>query len=501
MEYLHTLSQRIGSGNIALDLAVLFVAALVFAAVMALEGAVQRKRERREAERFERVAGVAGRLEKLEKTLNNFRTDSLRSGELLRSELQHARADIAALVRASGGTPSAPPSSSEANEPGAGGEQQAAAPAEEPEPAPAAETAPLAPDEAREAEAAAEAEEQPEAPEALAQRLRRTRAGIWSQLRAVLKGSPKIDAAALEEIESHLIASDIGVKTVQALVEQAKSELKDGRSVTESSLLEELKARVRTILKLDAPHNPEIRALRRPDGPSIVMMVGVNGVGKTTTTAKLAAQCKAQGARVLMVAADTFRAAAVEQLVTWGEKIGVPVVHGAADAKPATVVFDAMERAKWESFDVVIIDTAGRLHTKSNLMQELEGVKNVIRRHLPSAPHEVLLVLDGSTGQNALSQAREFNQALSLTGLIVTKLDGTPRGGIVIAIKAELGIPVRYIGVGEGPGDLRTFVPDDFVNALFDFSDAAAPESSAPLSAHAETRRRKRRDSEGAIVH
>src|SRR5262249_37798481 len=157
-----------------------------------------------------------------------------------------------------------------------------------------------------------------------------------------------------------------------------------------------------------------------------------NGVGKTTTTAKLAAQWKERGAKVLMVAADTFRAAAVEQLVSWGEKIGVGVVRGAPDAKPATVVFDAMERAKWESVDVVIIDTAGRLHTKSNLMQELEGIKNVIRRHQPSAPHEVLLVLDGSTGQNALNQAREFNEAITLTGLVVTKLDGTPRGGIVI---------------------------------------------------------------------
>ena len=218
------------------------------------------------------------------------------------------------------------------------------------------------------------------------------------------------------------------------------------------------------------------------------MVVGVNGVGKTTTVAKLASNWSKAGFKVVVAAADTFRAAAVDQLVTWCSRIGVEVVTGAPNAKPQAVVFDAMVKAKELGAEVLLIDTAGRLHTKANLMQELEGVRNIVQRHDPDAPHETILVVDGATGQNALSQAKEFNQAVKLTGVIVTKLDGTPKGGIVVAIRSEYGIPVRYIGVGEGPDDLREFNSPEFVEALFATTDV----SDQATSAHGQVRRRRR---------
>jgi fused signal recognition particle receptor len=199
----------------------------------------------------------------------------------------------------------------------------------------------------------------------------------------------------------------------------------------------------------------------------VILVVGVNGVGKTTTVAKLATRYEAQGKKVLAVAADTFRAAAVQQLKEWGSRKGFEVYAGAENAKPAAVVFDGMVAAKEKGADVVLIDTAGRLHTKSNLMQELEGVRNSIRRHIPDAPHETILVVDGVSGQNALMQARDFNASTPLTGLVVTKLDGTPKGGIIVAISQELKIPVVYVGVGEKAEDLLPFSPDEFVDGLF----------------------------------
>jgi fused signal recognition particle receptor len=204
-----------------------------------------------------------------------------------------------------------------------------------------------------------------------------------------------------------------------------------------------------------------------PSGsPQVILVVGVNGVGKTTTVAKLAARYSKQGKRVMVIAADTFRAAAVQQLEEWSKRVGFTLVKGAENAKPGAVVFDGMAAAKDGSVDVVLIDTAGRLHTKSNLMQELEGVRNSIRKHVPDAPHETILVLDGVSGQNALAQAREFNGAVQLTGIVVTKLDGTPKGGILIAISQELKIPVLYVGVGEKAEDLIPFDADQFVDAL-----------------------------------
>jgi fused signal recognition particle receptor len=197
-----------------------------------------------------------------------------------------------------------------------------------------------------------------------------------------------------------------------------------------------------------------------------VLVVGVNGVGKTTTVAKLAARYVEQGKKVVLVAADTFRAAAVEQLVEWGRRLNLKVISGAADAKPGTVVFDGMVAAKEAEAEVIIIDTAGRLHTKSNLMQELEGIRNSIRKHVPEGPHETVLVLDGVSGQNALVQAREFNEAVDVTGIVITKLDGTPRGGILVAISQELKLPVFFVGVGERAQDLVPFSKQEFVEAL-----------------------------------
>ena len=217
------------------------------------------------------------------------------------------------------------------------------------------------------------------------------------------------------------------------------------------------------------------------------MVVGVNGVGKTTSIGKLAAMFKSKGHSVMLAAADTFRAAAVDQLEQWGNRLGVKVVRGADEAKPSTVVFSAMEQAKADNVDILIIDTAGRLHTKTSLMQELSGVRNIISRHEASAPHEVLLVIDGTTGQNGLVQAQQFHDATKLSGIVVTKLDGTAKGGIVVAIQNELGVPVRYIGVGEGLEDLRPFNSEEFVDALLDSS-----RPTEVVSEHGLRRRRRR---------
>lgn len=216
--------------------------------------------------------------------------------------------------------------------------------------------------------------------------------------------------------------------------------------------------------------------------PMVVLVVGVNGVGKTTTVAKLAAQYMEQGKRVMVIAADTFRAAAVQQLEEWAKRVNFTLVKGPEGAKPGAVVYDGMAAAKDGSFDVVLIDTAGRLHTKSNLMQELEGVRNSIRKHIPDAPHETVLVVDGVSGQNALAQAREFNSAVKLTGVLVTKLDGTPKGGIIVAISQELNVPVLFVGVGEKVGDLVRFDSQEFVTALIEESPSTS-ESGALIQA------------------
>ncbi len=269
-----------------------------------------------------------------------------------------------------------------------------------------------------------------------------------------------LDPAAQEELESVLLASDIGVRTVSKLMgrlREAGHASEDTRSVMRATILDALQGGQRD------PIEPQIRKGPRP---FVILAVGVNGVGKTTTIAKLAQRVKQGGLTPLLVAADTFRAAAIEQLELWGGRIGVDVIRHKQGADPSAVVFDGLAAARARGVDVVLIDTAGRLHTKTNLMEELKKVKRVLARELPGAPHEVLLVLDGTVGQNALSQARQFHEAVGVTGIALTKLDGTARGGVVVAIAEELKIPVRLIGVGEAAEDLQDFDARAFVDAL-----------------------------------
>jgi fused signal recognition particle receptor len=267
----------------------------------------------------------------------------------------------------------------------------------------------------------------------------------------------------LDDLEEMLITSDVGARVADALVSTVKDRAAQNHEVTETELRDLLKEGIRKeLIAVPSEHR-----MYQPVGtPLVMLVVGVNGVGKTTTVAKLATRYQEQGKKVVAIAADTFRAAAVQQLKEWGNRSNFFVYSGAENAKPAAVVFDGMIAAKEQGADVVLIDTAGRLHTKSNLMQELEGVRNSIRRHVPDAPHETILVVDGVSGQNALSQAREFNASTPLTGLVVTKLDGTPKGGIIVAISQELKIPVFYVGVGEKASDLLTFSVDEFIDGL-----------------------------------
>ncbi|CAH2032687.1 signal recognition particle-docking protein FtsY [Trichlorobacter ammonificans] len=292
--------------------------------------------------------------------------------------------------------------------------------------------------------------------------LKKTTDGLVGRIDALVLGKKEINADTLEELEEILITSDIGVATTVELIralEQrlSRQELKDGQAL-KSALKEELLSR------LLACHQSF-----RPEGatPFVVLVVGVNGVGKTTTIGKLAARYAAEGKRVLLAAGDTFRAAAAEQLVVWGERAGVEVIRHQEGADPSAVAFDACKAAVARKTDLLIIDTAGRLHTKVNLMEEMKKIRRVIEREIPGAPHETLLVLDAATGQNALSQARLFKEAAGVSGLALTKLDGTAKGGIIVAISRECALPVRFIGIGESVDDLRDFDPQEFVNALF----------------------------------
>jgi fused signal recognition particle receptor len=300
---------------------------------------------------------------------------------------------------------------------------------------------------------------------ALSRGLKKSRTGFLARLTGLFSGRVSVDSSTLEDLEELLILSDVGAKCASDLVAEARQGAEGSpHGLSQQELTDILKSGI--LKRLVA--TPEAHEIYHPvRSPLIVLVVGVNGVGKTTTVAKLATKYMGQGKKVLAVAADTFRAAAVEQLAEWSNRVGFTLVRGNEGAKPSAVVFDGMKAAKDGAFDVVLIDTAGRLHTKSNLMQELEGVRNSIRKHFPDGPHETVLVLDGVSGQNALSQAREFNQAVALTGIVVTKLDGTPKGGIIVAISQELQLPVFYIGVGERVEDLLPFNPAGFVDALF----------------------------------
>jgi fused signal recognition particle receptor len=327
---------------------------------------------------------------------------------------------------------------------------------------PDASDAPTPPDSLEEeAEASDEPRQKGRFFKRLRERLKRTREQLANKIDRLVLGKKTIDLDLLDQLEEVLITSDLGVKTTQTLLQKVTERIKRQELKDPEKLREQLRDEIREILSVDAPPL-DLRANR----PEVVMVIGVNGVGKTTTVGKLAHQLKADGLETMLVAGDTFRAAAVEQLVLWGERSGVPVVRQKSGSDPSAVAFDAMEAALARGVDVVLLDTAGRMHTKVNLMEELKKVQRVIGKKIPSAPHEILLVLDASTGQNALSQARLFKDEIGITGLILTKLDGTAKGGIIVAICDELKVPVRYIGIGEGVEDLRPFDPEEFAAAI-----------------------------------
>jgi len=292
----------------------------------------------------------------------------------------------------------------------------------------------------------------------LRDRLSKTRTTFSSGLDRIFTGKQRIDDDLLEELEELLITSDIGVQTAMTLMERVSSSKISEVDQIKSFLKDE-------ILAILEPHTAEPEKAR--PAPRVIMIVGVNGTGKTTTIGKLAARATASGEKVLIGAADTFRAAAIEQLMIWAQRANADIVKHKEMADPAAVAFDAVEAAKARKADLVLIDTAGRLHTKVNLMEELKKIKRAISKKIPDAPHEILLILDATTGQNALSQAELFNEALGVTGLVLTKLDGTAKGGIVISICNALKIPLKYIGIGEKVEDLQKFNAAEFVDALF----------------------------------
>jgi fused signal recognition particle receptor len=296
----------------------------------------------------------------------------------------------------------------------------------------------------------------------LERRLEDTRRQLGKRLGALLTGRTRIDEDLLDEIETTLITSDIGVKATLEIVENLRAGI-DNKVLTEPAQV--LPAVQAELYELIEPCE-QFLAVDESRKPYVILMVGVNGTGKTTTIGKLAQRFKEDGLSVMLAAGDTFRAAAVEQLKSWGERNDIPVVAQGTGADAAAVVFDALQSARSRDIDVLIADTAGRLHTQHNLMEELKKIRRVMSRIDESAPHEIMLVVDAGTGQNALNQAREFNQAVGLTGITVTKLDGTARGGVLFGIAHELGVPIRFIGVGESAKDLRPFDAGTFINAI-----------------------------------
>ena len=295
----------------------------------------------------------------------------------------------------------------------------------------------------------------------LKQSLNRTRQGLVEKIETLVAGRKTIDENLYEELEETLIQADVGVDTAVELMENLRREVK-ARGVREPEQLTDLlKELIQDLL------GQETAPLNTGGPPTVVLVVGVNGVGKTTTIGKLAHYCKSRGQKVLLAAGDTFRAAAIDQLEIWGQRTGINVIKHREGADPAAVAYDALQAARARGVEVLIIDTAGRLHTKNNLMEELKKVGRVLGRELPGAPHEVLLVLDATTGQNAINQARLFGEATGVTGIVLTKLDGTARGGVIIGIRRALDIPVKFIGIGEGVEDLRPFDAREFVAALF----------------------------------
>ena len=296
----------------------------------------------------------------------------------------------------------------------------------------------------------------------LKQGLEKTRKNFTEKLEQLVTGYATIDQEFFDDLEAVLLSADVGVKTTNLLLADIRSGIKKREIETPQQLKPFLQQRIQEILE----SNLEQGTLAATP-PTVIMVVGVNGVGKTTTIGKLGSYYREQGKKVILAAGDTFRAAAIEQLDIWADRANAEVIKHSEGSDPAAVAYDAIQAAKARKADIVIMDTAGRLHTKANLMEELKKINRVIARELPGAPHETLLVLDATTGQNAINQAKIFGDVVKLTGVVLTKLDGTAKGGVVIAIKSELNLPVKWIGVGEGPADLRPFVPQDFSQALF----------------------------------
>lgn len=303
--------------------------------------------------------------------------------------------------------------------------------------------------------------------ETLDKGLSKTKENVFSKITRAIAGKSKVDDEVLDNLEEVLITSDVGVDTTLKIISRIESRVAKDKYVTTQELTNLLRDEIATLLTENNTEDAESFSLPEGKKPYVIMVVGVNGVGKTTTIGKLAFQFKKAGKKVYLGAADTFRAAAVEQLVIWSERVGVPIVKQKMGSDPASVAFDTLNSAAVNGADVVIIDTAGRLHNKINLMNELTKIKNVMKKVIPEAPHEVLLVLDGSTGQNAFEQAKQFTAATEVNALAVTKLDGTAKGGVVIGISDHFRIPVKYIGLGEGVEDLQVFNKKEFVSSLF----------------------------------
>jgi fused signal recognition particle receptor len=302
----------------------------------------------------------------------------------------------------------------------------------------------------------------------LEQGLAKTKESVFSKLTRAIAGKSKVDDEVLDNLEEVLISSDVGVETTLRIIQRIETRVAQDKYTTTNELNQILKEEISGLLAENSVQSSSGFDASLPAKPYVIMVVGVNGVGKTTTIGKLAYQFKQAGKSVYLGAADTFRAAAVDQLVIWGERAGVPVIKQKMGADPAAVAYDAVASAKSKDADVVIIDTAGRLHNKINLMNELSKIQNVMKKVIPDAPHEVLLILDGSTGQNAFEQAKQFTKAVEVTSIAVTKLDGTAKGGVVIGISDQFKIPVKYIGLGEGVDDLQVFDKDKFVETLFE---------------------------------
>jgi fused signal recognition particle receptor len=303
--------------------------------------------------------------------------------------------------------------------------------------------------------------------ETLDKGLEKTKESVFGKLARVVAGKSKVDDDVLDDLEEILITSDVGVETTVKIIERIEKRVERDKYVSTSELNQILREEIASLLAENNSDDNSNWDLPSDHKPYVILVVGVNGVGKTTTIGKLAYQFKNAGKKVYLGAADTFRAAAVEQICIWGERVGVPVIKQQQGSDPASVAFDTLQSAKANGADVVLIDTAGRLHNKIGLMNELKKVKEVMKKVLPDAPDEIMLVLDGSTGQNAFEQAKQFSKVTEITSLAITKLDGTAKGGVVIGISDQLKVPVKYIGLGEGMEDMQLFNKTEFVDSLF----------------------------------